>query len=246
MILSVMQPTYLPWLGYFSLIDSSDKFVFLDNVKLEKSDWHIRNRIKTKNQALMLSCHVETSKGRSQATLENTEYTKAEFWRKKHLKSILENYSKAPYFDELYTKLLNCYANSELNTVAKFNVALIKMILDYMSIKTPTYLASDLGEIEGVKDGRLVSICNRLGCDIYLSPLGAKDYIEEITPGGELVRNGIDVTYQNFVHPQYEQQKGAFISHLSVIDCLFNVGPIGTLDLLRESTRTPIHFTELR
>ncbi|MGS0534966.1 WbqC family protein [Pseudoalteromonas sp. SaAl2] len=89
MILSVMQPTYLPWLGYFALIQSADKFVFLDDVKLEKSDWHIRNRIKAKNQSLMLSCHVSTPNGRLAATIENTSFVKEAVWKKKAPKKYL-------------------------------------------------------------------------------------------------------------------------------------------------------------
>ena len=245
MILSVMQPTYLPWLGYFSLIDSTDKFIFLDNVKLEKSDWHIRNRIKTKNQALMLSCHVTTPDGRMSATIENTPYIKAGSWKKKHLKSIYENYNKTVYFAELFPLLSEIFEKDNLNTVAKFNIALIKMLMKYMEIATPTTSSSQLLGVSGIKDERLVSLCEVMRCDIYLSPLGAKDYIEANTPGGELVSNGINVFYQNFEHPNYIQQKGEFISHLSAIDCLFNIGPENTLALIRESTKAPINYMDL-
>ena len=83
MLLSIMQPTYLPWLGYFGLINSADKFVFLDNVKLEKSDWHVRNKIKSGRQELMLTCPVSTPKGRMTATIENTQFVSANPWRRK-------------------------------------------------------------------------------------------------------------------------------------------------------------------
>lgn len=245
MILSVMQPTYLPWLGYFSLIDSADKFIFLDNVKLEKSDWHIRNRIKIKNQALMLSCHVTTPDGRMGATIENTPYINAASWKKKHLKSIYENYNKTAYFAELFPRLIEVFEKDNLNTVAKFNIALIKMLMKYMDITTPTSNSSQLLGVSGIKDERLVSLCEVMHCDTYLSPLGAKDYIEANTPGGELVSNGIDVFYQNFEHPNYIQQKGEFISHLSALDCLFNLGPKSTLALIRESTKAPLHYKNL-
>ncbi|MCZ2721222.1 WbqC family protein [Marinomonas sp. 15G1-11] len=245
MILSVMQPTYLPWLGYFSLIDSADTFVFLDNVKLEKSDWHIRNRIKTKDQALMLSCHVTTPTGRMNATIENTPYIKAHSWKKKHLRSIVENYNKTPYFNELSPILARIYAQEGLDTVAQFNMALIKALMAYMEISTPVFAASDLFGISGVKDERLVSICQTLHCDHYLSPLGARAYIEENSPGGELVKHNIEVFYQNFEHPEYIQQKGEFISHLSAVDCLFNMGPKKTLELIRQATKSPIYYSDL-
>lgn len=245
MILSVMQPTYLPWLGYFSLINSADRFVFLDDVKLEKSDWHIRNRIKTKNQALMLSCHVITPDGRMGATIENTQYTKVNSWKKKHLRSLYENYNKTAYFSELFPLINDVFTNDNLITVAKFNIALIKMLMQYMGITTPTCSSSQLPAISGYKDERLVGLCEVMKCNVYLSPLGAKCYIEANRPGGELAKNGIDVFYQNFEHPYYPQEKGEFISHLSALDCLFNIGPEKTLALIKESTKKPINYTEL-
>ena len=245
MILSVMQPTYLPWLGYFALIQSADKFVFLDDVKLEKSDWHIRNRIKAKNQPLMLSCHVSTPNGRSAATIENTSFVKETVWKKKHLKSIYENYNKTDYFEELFPILSSVFEKDNLNTVAQFNIALIKALMDYIGISTPTYISSKLSNVEGVKDSRLVSLCNILDCNVYLSPMGAKNYIEEFTPGGQLVKNNIDVYYQNFEHPEYIQRNGSFESHLSAIDSLFNVGPNKTAELIKNSTKQALHYSDL-
>ncbi|GAA60051.1 hypothetical protein P20652_1915 [Pseudoalteromonas sp. BSi20652] len=245
MLLSMMQPTYLPWLGYFGLINSADKFVFLDNVKLEKSDWHVRNKIKSGKQELMLTCPVSTPKGRMTATIENTQFVSANPWRRKHLKSIAESYAKAPFFSSLFPLLDSIYKDESITCLAQMNIKIIRVLMGFMNITTPTFIASQLKDVSGVKDARLVSICNELECDTYLSPVGAQAYIEKETPGGALVKNGIDVFYQNFIHPKYPQVKGEFISHLSVIDCLFNVGPVETVKLIDTCTRAHTHYQSL-
>lgn len=245
MLLSIMQPTYLPWLGYFGLINSADKFVFLDNVKLEKSDWHVRNKIKSGKQELMLTCPVSTPKGRMIATIENTQFVSANPWRRKHLKSIAESYTKAPFFSSLFPLLDSIYNDESITCLAQMNIKIIRVLMGYMNITTPTFVASQLKGVSGVKDARLVSICHELECNTYLSPVGAQAYIEQETPGGALVKNGIDVFYQNFIHPKYPQIKGEFISHLSVIDCLFNVGPVETAKLINTCTRAHTHYQSL-
>lgn len=245
MIVSVMQPTYLPWLGYFDLIDSSDAFVFLDDVKLEKSDWHVRNRIKGANGELMLTCPVATPSGRMEAKINSTVFAKGHPWRKKHLKSIEACYRKTPFFDELFLKLSNYYLASHNELLGQFNIGLIKLLCDYLSISSQFFAASELSGITGTKDHRLVSICQKLKANNYLSPLGAKAYIEQEQPGGQLAENGIEVFYQNFEHPHYQQLFGPFISHLGVIDCLFNVGPEQTLTLIRQGHNPAIHYRDI-
>jgi len=241
MILSVMQPTYLPWLGYFDLIDTADKFVFLDNVKLEKSDWHVRNRIKSAQGALMLSVAVSTPKGRLDTLICETEFKQGHHWRKKHLKSIFTNYRKSIYFDEFYPLLEEFYNRNEVS-LSKFNIGLISKLCALMGISTPLLLASEIDDIHGVKDERLVSLCQKLSCDEYLSPIGSVNYLEENAPGGELVKGGVELFYHQFTHPEYNQLYPRFISHLSIIDALFNVGPEETLKLIRSARTSPKNY----
>jgi hypothetical protein len=245
MIISVMQPTYLPWLGYFDLIDSADKFVFLDNVKLEKSDWHVRNRIKSANGELMLTCPVATPKGRMSAQINTTEFASGHPWRKKHLKSIEACYRKAPFFEQLYPLLQHYFEASHSYRLGQFNIGLIILLAEYIGIQSDYYIASELPNMSGVKDGKLVKICEYLQGDTYFSPLGAKAYIESTTPGGELAKNGINVLYQNFKHPEYTQLFGGFISHLAVVDSLFNIGPEQTLLIIRKGHQLPIKYSDL-
>jgi len=220
---AIMQPTYIPWCGYFNLIHSVDKFIFLDDVKLEKSDWHVRNRIKSANGEIMLTISVNSPNGRMNTMINQAKLDLNQPWQKKHLKSIYSNYRKSEYFDEIYTFLENNILTDHTN-LSSFTISIIKNIAIQLKIETEFFLASELPSCDKVKDKRLVQLCNNLNADHYLSPLGAANYIEKTTPGGEIVKNGLTLNYQSFIHPIYPQLYGNFISHLSIIDMLFNCG----------------------
>lgn len=241
MILAVMQPTYIPWLGYFDLIDSADRFVFLDDVKLEKSDWHVRNRVKSAQGALMLSQVVSTPNGRMDSIINETEFKAGHPWRKKHLKSIEMNYRQAPFFSEFFSELKHYYFNGSDN-LADFNIGLIKFFLKRLEINTPIERTSHMLDIEGTKDTRLANLCTHYSAGIYLSPLGARDYIEKNNPGGALSRAGVEVYYQNFKHPEYSQLYEPFISHLGVLDALMNLGSEQTKLIIKSGHRSPMHY----
>ncbi|ABE54579.1 conserved hypothetical protein [Shewanella denitrificans OS217] len=239
-----MQPTYLPWMGYFDLIDIADKFVFLDNVQLERSGWQVRNRIRSSQGELMLRVAIATPKRFDETLIHQTQFVTGHPWRKKHLKSIQMNYQKAPYFAQVYPLLESLYQKDE-TSLSQFNISVINALCTFMGINTPRMLASELVDIEGIKDARLTSICKHLDADQYLSPLGAMAYIEQESSGGDLGENGIDVFYHQFVHPQYTQVYDGFISHLSIIDALFNLGPQNTVTLIRQFRQAPINYTSL-
>lgn len=245
MQLSVMQPTYLPWMGYFDLIAQADKFVFLDDVKLEKCSWQVRNRIKGANGEIMLTCPVSTPKGRMEAKISETYFASTNPWRKKHLKAIHSNYRKAPFFDYVYAFLEPFYLDEAIQNLSQFNTKLIVGICNQLTINTPIYYASQLPLENTFKDKKLVRLCQLLDCDEYYSPMGAKAYIEANTPGGELVKNGISVFYQNFNHPKYPQLFGDFMSHLCVLDVLFNVGFDESAELIKIAHQQKIRFDKL-
>ena len=220
---AIMQPTYLPWCGYFNLINSVDKFIFLDDVKLEKSDWHIRNKIKSSNGEIMLSISVNSPNGRMNTMINQAKLNLNQHWKQKHLKSIYTNYRKSIYFDEIYSFLERNILTTEAN-LSCFTISIIKEIATQLGIETEFFIASELPHSNTVKDERLVHLCKYLNSDHYLSPIGAASYIEKETPGGAIVKNGITLSYQSFIHPIYPQLYGDFISHLSIIDMLFNCG----------------------
>ncbi len=214
----IMQPTYLPWLGYFDLIDQADVFVFLDSVQFDKRSWQQRNRIKSPQGELLLTVPV-LSKGRYDQKICDVELDLTQNFQETHLKAIKYNYSKAVNFKKYIDSFEEVFLR-ERRLLADLNIDLIMWLKDILGIKAEVLRSSSLS-VNGKKAELLVDICKAVGAGRYLSPLGAKDYIDgtDVFP-----KNGIDLAYHNFIHPVYRQLYGAFFSHLTVIDLLFNEG----------------------
>ena len=123
-----------------------------------------------------------------------------------------------------------------------FNSNFIKSIARRIGIKTTLINSSDMPIIEGFKDDRLARICKFLEADTYLSPIGAANYIEQLTPGGELANSHIEVFYHAYKHPEYLQLHGTFIPYMGIFDCLFNVGFDNSLNVIRLGRQNSIHY----
>ncbi len=108
---AILQPGFLPWLGFFEQMYRCDVFVFLDNVQYTKRDWRSRNRIKTPEGACWLTLPVKT-KSRYTQLIKDTELDNSQNWKGKHLNSIKMNYSRATYFGSLYPKIEEIYKHS--------------------------------------------------------------------------------------------------------------------------------------
>jgi hypothetical protein len=240
-----MQPTYLSWLGYFDLIDSVDKFVFLDDVHLEKCSWHVRNKIKIPNGELYLTVPIKRTKGRDELIINEAIINDSESWRDKHLKSIYFAYKKSQFFDEVYF-ILRELLSYETNMLSKLTCNIITSLCGKMGIDKEFILSSVLKGVSGEKDARLVSMCREIRCNKYLSPIGSAAYIEKNSPGGEFAQSGIELLYHNYEHPVYHQLYGEFKSHISVIDLFFNHGFDKSLEIIRSGRRKPIDYLFFR
>ena len=240
-ICAVMQPTYIPWLGYFDLIDSVDKFVFLDDVKLEKCSWHVRNRIKTPQGELYLTIPIRKTVGRDKLIINEAIINDEEPWREKHLKSIFYTYRKSKFFNEAYS-FTEELVNNKAIRLCDFTVNIIKRISNKVRIDKEFILSSSLKNSSGQKDMRLVAVCKEIGCDQYLSPRGSAVYIERTSPGGRFTESGINLFYQHYEHPVYNQLYGDFIPHMSIIDLLFNRGFERSLEIIRSGRREPFNY----
>ena len=215
---SIMQPTYLPWLGYFDLTNRSDIFVFLDTVQLDKRSWQQRNRIKTPNSEIMLTVPVLT-KGRFNQEIRDVEIDVSQRFEKKHFNSIQLNYKNSKYY-KLYIGELEEIFFSKISRLANLNIKLIKWLSSKIGIKTKFISSSEL-DVSGSKTELLINICKEINANHYLSPIGSKGYIEK---NNLFTNSGIQLSYQNYQHPTYNQLFGDFIPYLSVIDLLFNEG----------------------
>ena len=245
MICVIMQPTYFPWMGYFDLIDQSDTFVFLDDVKLASQSWMVRNRIKTSNGPIFLTVPISKEKNSENILIQNALLANDKPWRKKHLKSIYYEYKKSGFFDEVYPwaeKIINYPTDS----LSEFNIQGITLICNLIGLN-PTFIrSSTTGIIDLTKDIKLVEICRRYNCEIYLSPQGSSDYLEKKNPGGAFQDSGIDLYYHNYAHPTYPQSHGVFTSHMCILDLLFNVGLENAMKIIRSGRKANYHYLEFR
>jgi len=216
MVISIHQPNYIPWIGYFYKIAKSDVFVFLDDVQYEKNGFTDRNRIKTPQGELYLKIPVQIENHLQK--INQTSIREALGWREKHLKSIDMNYRKSKYYQEIFPLVEDILSVTGSN-LAEFNSQVVSKILKVLDINTPCIIAHELN-ISATGTMRLVEIVKQLGGSTYLSGKGGSKYQDE-----ELFRdNSIQLSYSNFIPPIYRQCWGEFIPNLSILDYLFNNG----------------------
>ena len=232
---SIMQPTVLPWLGYFSLIESSDKFVFLDDVNFQKQSWQSRNKILTNHSTeLMLPISVVRPSG-LQTLVNEVLIDERIHWKKKQLKTFYFNYKSTKYFDQVYD-LLEKHYGANYSRLSDFNINSIKAISELIKIDSPEFYLSSEMELPGdstQKTDRLLAICNTLKCDTYLSPLGSKDYIDNEGGSSIFSQSGIEIFYNVFnVEPYPQFGKEPFVSNLSIMDALFHIGPENVKEMI--------------
>ena len=233
MKIAISQPTYLPWIGYFDLMDQVDTFVYLDCVQFEKQSWHHRNRIKTPAGLLWLTVPVQIH-GRFGQLIKDVEIRQVDFWQK-HLRSVEVHYRRSPYFETYFPPLLRFFEQHESSSLCELNIALLTWMMTALTVQKPTVIASTL-QVEGKKSGLLVNICRKLGADEYLSPIGSAEYLlDDMQLFNE---SGISVRFQHYQHPEYRQLFRPFVPYASALDLLFNEGP-GAMDIIRSGRREP-------
>ncbi len=217
MIVTIHQPQYLPWLGYFDKIIKADAFCYLDNVQYKKNEWQNRNRIKTVQGRQWLTVPVSY---RFPQKINEVKINNTVNWKRKHLQAMITNYSKAPFFLEYIGFFEEVYAK-DWELISELNVYLTDRMREMLNIQEKqTVLASTLSLGDDPTD-RLIDICKALGGDTYLSGQDGAKYMNL----ERFKANGIEVIVQNFIHPEYPQLFGDFVSHLSIVDLLFNCGP---------------------
>lgn len=224
-----MQPTYLPWLGYFELMDRSDLFIFLDTVQFEKCSWQKRNKIKTASGETWLTIPVKRQG--LHLKLKEIEIDNATNFQKKHLKTIEYAYKKALHYDQ-YMPALEKILQKKYQYLTAFTVELCVWLKTMLGIKTEVMCSSDLTCL-GSKVDLIVSLCKQVGAHRYYSPKGAACYIGEETTFSD---RGIILEYQHYEPIAYQQLHGDFIPYLSVIDLLMNEGS-NSLNIIRSGRK---------
>ncbi len=217
MRLAILQPSYLPWLGYFDQMNRVDTFVYLDDVQYTRRDWRNRNRIRTPAGWMWLTVPV-LQKNQYHQSLKETRIDAALPWQRKHKEAIRCQYARAPhfethfpYFDALYGKRWTWLVDLCVETTEHLKKAL--------TIPTRTVKSSEL-QVGSARGEKILALCAKLGAQHYLSGDAARAYLSPEA----FAQRGIGLEYQNYRHPQYPQRHPGFVPYLSVIDLLFNVG----------------------
>jgi hypothetical protein len=227
--LSIMQPCFIPWCGYFFLIFKSKIFVFLTKVKMEKNSWQTKNKILTKNNELYVNIPISGSRLQNifDAKIDNNPK-----WKKKIINSLSQNYSSHPFFELIEDLIIAEIENKNISHLFDLNTKIIHKISKKLGFDTDFKNDYDYN-FTGKKSERLKNICNHFSSKNYISPIGSKEYLES-----EKIfqKNNISVKYLDIVKDvEYPQlNNGEFIDNLSIIDVIANIGVDGTLEYINE------------
>lgn len=220
MKIAIMQPTFCPWIGYFVMIARVDAFVFLDCVQFQKQSWHSRNKIKVNDAPFLISLHLQ--KAPLQTLIQDMRLCDMKKWKMVLLKTLRQNYQKSQNFKEIYEILE--YALFNFESLSQLNIYLIEQFSQILKLKTPFIKASSLALSSQKKEKLVLEICQILKADEYLSPIGAKDYLQKDEARVLFAKANINIEYFAMNHPVYKQQgkQNNFLQSLSIIDLLFN------------------------
>ena len=227
---AIMQPTYLPYLGYFHLIAASDIFVFLDDVQFARRSWQSRNRILGAGGEVMLTVPVKKT-GR-EAAIKDIEVADDQPWRAAHLNAFRHAYGKRPFFTDAMTFLEEHLV--EAGRLADLNIGLIGAAATRLDLGAELIRASSLS-MPGHRSEHLLAICRAVGATHYLSPMGSAEYMEQ---EGVFDAADFPFRFQPFVEVAYRQGRETFTPYMAFVDALANVGWSGlkgVIATMRES-----------
>ena len=235
MIGTILQPTYLPWLGYFEMIDAAEIFVIYDHVQFVKKSWHHRNRIKGPNGEILLT--IPTKKAPRETALCNTElallYEKS---LSNHWASISHAYKRSRYFEN-YSSALQTLYSTKYSSLTDLTVSFIRYFCDQLGVVTPFVNSSsfmlEMSHINSTE--RVVELCKKAN----ITELYDANSAQSILDKSVFDANHISISFQQYEHPVYAQLYGSFLPYMSILDLLFNEGP-RSFDVIKKGRRNSL------
>ena len=217
--ISISQSNYIPWKGYFDLINKVDEFILYDDAQFTRRDWRNRNKIKTPHGLQWLTIPVDV-KGKYFQKIKETKISEKD-WGVKHWQQIKQNYSKARHFKNYKDIFEELYLNCKEEYLSEINYKFIITINQILGIKTKIKFSDDF-EIYGNPTEKLLNICKQCKANIYMSGPAAKSYFDE-----QLAKeNNIQVQWMNYSnYDEYEQLFPPFEHRVSILDLIFNTDP---------------------
>lgn len=221
MKLASIQSNYIPWKGYFDIINMADVFLLFDSAQFTEQDWRNRNRLVSRHGPKWLTIPVQRRKGCPIGQVHASNNT----WRRRHWESIRHWYGTAPHFTELSPFFRELYLGSDEKRLSLINYAFIRAICDLLSIRTRLLCEID-NPVTRDKNGVILDLCSYFRADVYITGPAARGYIEEeLFQGG-----GVGIQWMEYSgYPEYQQLHGQpFVHQVSILDLLFNQGVEGT------------------
>lgn len=215
---AILQSNYIPWKGYFDVINSCDAFILYDDMQYTKNDWRNRNKIQTNQGIKWLTIPVRQE--RLGQCINETKISDPR-WSRKHWATITHNYSKAEYFNVYKDLFEDLYLNMQEEFLSEVNYKFIVAINKIIGIDTVLMTSSEFKLTQG-KSERLLDICKTLDANVYLSGPAAMGYLDVQL----FQQEGVDVVWMNYDnYPVYKQLQQPFEHGVSILDLIFNEGP---------------------
>jgi hypothetical protein len=216
MKIALMQPNYLPWRGYFDMINRADFFVYYDDVQYTKKSWRNRNYINGVNglSRLTVPVHADLSENICSTKIDNSTD-----WRSRHFNSIRVNYSKTKYYDCYIDEIFQEIYSKKWEYLSELNVKSTDLFCKFLGINTPRFRSSDFG-FSGDKSGeKILKFCNHFECDVLINGPAAKDYLSDKMFSDA----GVKIEYMNYDYAEYPvQNKVIYSGNCSIVDLIFN------------------------
>jgi hypothetical protein len=234
--IAIIQPSFIPWIGYFQIISSCDHFIFYDDVQYDRRGWRNRNKIMAANGPQWLTVPVK-NKGLYLQKINQTQIDYSTKWIQKSLSSIKSSYGKTPFF-KIYFPWIESVLNSKYETISELDISFTQDICDFLKISVEFHRSSETPRpAESDKIESLISLCKTHQAQRYISGPSAFDYIG----GSEAFENaGIDLQYAEYSIPNDQN------SHLSILDFLFRFGPETATFTSKLKLLTPQELTVLK
>jgi WbqC-like protein family len=215
----ILQPSYIPWRGYFDLIHDADVFVFFDDVQYDARGWRNRNRIKTPHGTSWLTIPVNKHGAQIEHIPIRDVSTVTGDWPSKHLASLTHAYAKAPHF-RTYRPWLERVYRDPPTALADFTIQTTIELAGMLGITGTRFLRSSELGVDGRQSDRLIAILRELHATRYLTGPSARAYIEP----EKFAEAGIALEWKSYDYPDYPQLHPPFDPHVSVLDLMVMTG----------------------
>ena len=216
----ILQPSYIPWRGYFDQIRRADVFVFYDDVQYDKHGWRNRNQIKTTQGKQWITIPVHSKGVTDGINIKDVRIDWSKSWRKKHLNALTFAYSKAPFF-ESYQPWLESVYKREDEFLADFTINTTVELARMLGITDTRFLrSSELPDLRGDKTDRVIDVLERVGATHYICGPSASSYMEP----EKFDEAGITFEYMEYNYPEYPQLHPPYDPFVTILDLLFMMG----------------------